>query len=128
MGHSHLAIPLLLLALAGCTSQVAASPSPATTAPATTVVAATQAAQPTRYADADRRFHALLVASSLPTPYEPAYEDVGHAACSAFDAGTSYPQLLDRMQSPLFTEGDVGLIVRSAVYAYCPEHARELPA
>jgi hypothetical protein len=50
---------------------------------------------------------------------------LGHAACDAFRSGASYQQIADRMgllegSNPLPSQ-DLGIVVSSAVDAYCPQ-------
>jgi hypothetical protein len=51
---------------------------------------------------------------------------LGHAACDAFRGGASYQQIADRMsllegRNPL-PSPDLGVVVTSAVDAYCPQY------
>ena len=55
---------------------------------------------------------------------------IGHAACDAFRAGASYQEIADRMgqlegRNPLPSQ-DLGVVVTSAVNAYCPQYRSQV--
>lgn len=113
-------VVLALLALVACGPSASGQPHAVDTQPSAVT-------QPASTAD-DRaaRLHAQLAAAGLPEPYEPGYEDLADSTCGALGRGARFSQLTTAAQPP-FTPADLGLVVRAAVFAYCPQYSASLP-
>ena len=55
---------------------------------------------------------------------------MGHAACDDFQAGASYQEIADRLRlqegSHALPSQDLGVVISSAVQAYCPRFVSDI--
>jgi hypothetical protein len=101
------AATIIILALAGCTPRFAKSaPTPVARTVDVSYVAAVRAAAPTL----DKTPAGVLITS-------------GKGTCSAMDDGHSAEELSTRAVAYGLTADEGTAIIRSAVDAFCPEHA-----